>query len=675
MISHGRKDNMKQMMRMFVAAFSAAVAADAGDLTVEGDLNVTSNLAARTLSATNAALGALRVDGPAVFTGTLQGDGSAVTNLSGANLVGGSVGAGSLAPGAVTSAKIQAGSITDAHVAADAAISQSKVAGLADAVVSLNAHLAATDNPHGVTAAQIGALTNETDAAALAALAQYAMTNRIVHWQDAVDSSIWWEIRGGTNLTAYKVFPVKECILRVTETLVGGGSSTLFVAPGDYTVSGGVRWPDYLGSGVTDTSSGCWLYFYSDYVSLWDEFRSDTINNGLSEIPIYPMEWNDASGAALVIFRDHPSATVTNCIASHNLVTEETLASVAALAQYAATNKITRWQDSENPDIWWEVKGGTNLTAYVGTRLNGWYSKLEGASPELGFTNGCVASDMPYPLAGGFYIGLSYFSGGITPDVPLSAGDSCKEFFRIPVTDIYATGYRISNEYGTFTASYNPIITNVLASYNLASITGDVWQAIASAYPSSNPSNYVSVSEVNGLVAAATANLLTATGDGSQLTGITATQVGAYTVNQTDAAIASALAGFNPESGVQTNHVGDIEVDGFVTATALIGDGAGVTNLNLSAYAGDNLSWTDGKLHTAAGGAGYTDAQAVAAVTATNLNMNAHRVTGLAAPVADGDAVSKAYLRAVLSALPPQGDLSMGSYTNGRPAAFLLEFD
>jgi hypothetical protein len=58
----------------------------------------------------------------------------------------------------------------------------------------------------------------------------------------------------------------------------------------------------------------------------------------------------------------------------------------------------------------------------------------------------------------------------------------------------------------------------------------------------------------------------------------------------------------------------------------------------------------------------------------SNLNMNGNRVTNLALPANDGDAVSKAYLRAVLSAIPPQGDLSMGSFTNGAPASFPLSF-
>jgi len=55
----------------------------AGDLTVEGSLHVTSNLTASVLSATNATVGSLAVNGSAVFSGTIQGDGAGITNLMG----------------------------------------------------------------------------------------------------------------------------------------------------------------------------------------------------------------------------------------------------------------------------------------------------------------------------------------------------------------------------------------------------------------------------------------------------------------------------------------------------------------------------------------------------------------------------------------------------------------
>jgi hypothetical protein len=162
-------------------------------------------------------------------------------------------------------------------------------------------------------------------------------------------------------------------------------------------------------------------------------------------------------------------------------------------------------------------------------------------------------------------------------------------------------------------------------------------------------------------------------GEGSQLSGITAAQVGAYTINQADAAIASALSGFNPGSCVQTNHSGDVAINGTVSASSLMGNGAGITNLNLATYAGSNLTWdaVSNKLHAVAGGASYTDADALEAVTAGNLNMNANRVTGLADAVDGTDAVNRrtatnlvqAAIQNALQHIGPFGNLSMGQFT------------
>ena len=209
---------------------------------------------------------------------------------------------------------------------------------------------------------------------------------------------------------------------------------------------------------------------------------------------------------------------------------------------------------------------------------------------------------------------------------------------------------------------------------------------------------------------------------------------------------------------------GDLTVEGSLNVTSNLtagsisatngtiqGDGAGITNLNLAAYAGTGLTWdsVSNKLNAASG---YNDSNAVSAVSAKwalltnglgsaaardanafapsdlssyasetvtysnghfhaasqlassdvtnavlaawpqldtnasndltvaggmltgNLNMNSNRVENLPVPQADGDAASKAYLRSVLSCLPPQGNLSMGAYTNGAPDSFPLSF-
>lgn len=46
------------------------------------------------------------------------------------------------------------------------------------------------------------------------------------------------------------------------------------------------------------------------------------------------------------------------------------------------------------------------------------------------------------------------------------------------------------------------------------------------------------------------------------------------------------------------------------------------------------------------------------------LDLSSNRVVNLALPVSDDDAVSKAYVTALLENVPPAGGISMGSYTN-----------
>ena len=70
-------------------------------------------------------------------------------------------------------------------------------------VANAAAHIVRTDNPHSVTAQQIGALTNETDAAALAALAAYA-----AYWPPNATASSWFTIEtnsGEVTITGYNI--------------------------------------------------------------------------------------------------------------------------------------------------------------------------------------------------------------------------------------------------------------------------------------------------------------------------------------------------------------------------------------------------------------------------------------------------------------------------------------
>jgi hypothetical protein len=136
------------------------------------------------------------------------------------------------------------------------------------------------------------------------------------------------------------------------------------------------------------------------------------------------------------------------------------------------------------------------------------------------------------------------------------------------------------------------------------------------------------------------------------------------------------------------------------TARASLQLGSAATNAadafapaNLASYAGTNITYANDQFHAAPG---YTDAEATNAVAVawTNLDVNAeddfllsgsramegdvdmatNRVTAVADPVEDRDAVNKQFLRSVLAYLPPQGDLSMGVYTNGPAGDPPLDF-
>jgi hypothetical protein len=550
---------MKMDKWMTAAALSAAITvAEAGDLTVEGALNVTSNLAARTLSVTNAAVGALVVEGPAVFAGPLAGDGSAITNLAGANLAPGSVGAASLAAGAVSADKIPAGAISGAHIAAGAAIDPSRIAGLTNTLGSLNAH-----------------------AEAVAGLLEAHTTDANIHLTEE-------------QIAKLDSVPATEADLAALR-----------------------------------------MYHY-----------------GSPEIVESPAEW----------FRNHPD--------------------VPSMIGFTLTPEIiTNW----NIVVPWQLNGvevRKIMTGYCrdikSIRLPKTITHIEqnSFSECTSLCSVVYNGNVDYVGYGAFSLCPSLTNVTFCCNQPVF--DEQDWFYMthsdcvITVLNPQATGWgdTLSDGYRSIPVVRPALYADaVYQAGQLLATTGDVAQALSSLYPSANPSNYVSASAVDGIVAAATANLLASTGSGSQLTGITAAQVGAYTVNETDAAISSALAGFNPDSCVQTNHMGNVSIQGGISASTIAGNGSALTNLNLAAYVGSNLVWdaASNKLHAAASGSVYTDADAVAAVTGNSVDMSGHSITGLADATADTDAVNRQtvtnLIQQALLHVGPFGNLSMGAFT------------
>lgn len=113
---------------------------------------------------------------------------------------------------------------------------------------------------------------------------------------------------------------------------------------------------------------------------------------------------------------------------------------------------------------------------------------------------------------------------------------------------------------------------------------------------------------------------------------------------------------------------------------------------DLSGYASETVTYSNGQFNAAAqvtptqvAGAmqsvwpnldtnAVDDLTTAGATMAGAFNMASNRVMNLAEPQADLDAVSRDYLRRVLSSLQPQGNLSMGGFTNGAPVSFPLTF-
>jgi hypothetical protein len=128
--------------------------------------------------------------------------------------------------------------------------------------------------------------------------------------------------------------------------------------------------------------------------------------------------------------------------------------------------------------------------------------------------------------------------------------------------------------------------------------------------------------------------------------------------------------------------------------TAAVRDASAFAPSNLASYASDTVLFSNSQFHASVqmkssdvtnivaaawpqmDKNGSDDLTTAGGTLSGDLDMNGRRVRNLPNPQdpADRDAISKAYLRWVLSCLPQQGNLSMGAYTNGAPAAFPLTF-
>ena len=546
---------MKQKTLALIAAFGAAVSASvAGDLTVEGGLNVTSNLTARALLATDAAVDTLTVSGAAVFAGPILGDGSGLTNL----------------PAGVPFWPPNPPNAGDFTYVADGAggITITGCSAQGPGEVVIPGHI------NGLAVTEIG------DSAFFGA----GMTS----------------VLGGVNVRTVRDNAFRYCSSLESVSL-----------PSAERIEGGAF---YYCSSLTSVilPSAGWVGYAAFY--------------GCTSLP----------SVSLPSAREI-SANVFGCCYSLSSVSMPSVMSVDWGSFLACSSLESVSLPSLTRLSSYEFEGCSSLASVH-------LPNVESIGDHAFMYCGSLASvHLPrlVSLGGNSFLYCSSLGSVSLPSVALIGG-------------------------GSFAGC--PALSSVVFSGDAPALGG----ALYSQTP--NAVNYVASPTATGWGSSFGGRPVVRMplhGDGSRLTGVTAAQAGAYTSGQTDAAIAAALAGFEPGAGVGTNHVGDVAVSGAVSALAFAGDGSSVTNLDLAAYAGGNLTWAGGQLHAAAAGAGYTDAQAVAAVTAADLDMNGNRITGIADAAAGTDAVNRrtvtslvqeAVQQALLDA-GPFGNLSMGAFT------------
>jgi len=557
---------MKMDKWMTAAALSAAITvAEAGDLTVEGALNVTSNLAARTLSVTNAAVGALVVEGPAVFAGPLAGDGSHLTGITGTNMVSGSIGSAALATGAVTAASIANGAVTSSKIAAGS-VGIDKVVladwdawgdgryfsstGTSDLVMTPGRIAAG----YGLNLSNIASTAHGAVQSGYNSGAQKIATNAYGASQcgyntgrQTIGMTAYGSSQSGSNMGT-------QAISLARGALQSGHNM------GSQAVGLGAHGAEQRGYNLGTMNIGNAAYGAEQRGYILN--GAGATNSGKGSVQLLCL-----TNMQTALITGHASIGMGACRVTDNQ------------ALVAGDGLVSH--------------GNGTVTAY------GFYG--DGS----GLTNLTAASMAPGSIGS-----VALAAGAVGPSQIADGGVNSAKIQDGAIADAdVAADARISQ-------------TKVEGLTN----------ALSSLYPSSNPSNYVSSSDVPDIVA-------------------------------------DLLAGFNPGACVQTNQTGDVAINGTLSAVAFTGNGSALTNLNLAAYVGSNLVWdaASNKLHAAASGSVYTDADAVAAVTGNSVDMSGHSITGLADATADTDAVNRQtvtnLIQQALLHVGPFGNLSMGAFT------------
>lgn len=214
-------------------------------------------------------------------------------------------------------------------------------------LAKLATHTNRVDNPHGVTAEQIGALTGETDSAALAALStkeasimMAIQTNRVTELYDAA-ADLYWRSVGGTNLTSYRLVP-------------GTTNYTITVLSGNFIYQA-------LDVGMSLTNQFPFAARIEDNPGLEGRWESGNIAYVYSEADWQAPAWRSsypgfpqiltpynqwASGSARV---DRVIAFVTNLVGSYNLPTGEVWKAIQSLGEGVTPSPYTPFSSIIHP--------------------------------------------------------------------------------------------------------------------------------------------------------------------------------------------------------------------------------------------------------------------------------------------------------------------------------------
>lgn len=181
---------------------------------------------------------------------------------------------------------------------------------------------------------------------------------------------------------------------------------------------------------------------------------------------------------------DAVSSSVSNLSDSVSLSVFDLSNSVAAAYSFALTNQVKIIWDSDAPGIWWEVRGGTNVTTKSRTVSGTNFTVTLSADFEETVTHTRPTwTNNVWPFVDGIFEGMQT-EGLATITTP--GGALWNAFLPEPAAYPFDLTVFTVESHGSATVSISSYIytTNIISSCNL--VTGNVWQAVATVSQEAN---------------------------------------------------------------------------------------------------------------------------------------------------------------------------------------------